>query len=472
MILALGLAQLLAQGPVEVPHLGFFVDVVAGEPVVTAVEPNGIAEKAGLRGGMVLVQETAPWPGALAYRTVEDVVASLTVPPMELVLLTVRDGTTERSITMVRMEPIPSPEFPTLPLPESEVKKLPPAQLDRYRDALHPRKIDRPLRKPSANVQLPGNLGAIAWFDPKTSKLLSVYGGGATPKSIAATLWLNVDCGESPVLGVDVAGNAPGLPVSVAAPPGPGAKEMHVARPLLLWSVKDAASACAAGTLASPPLTLTLRCKAGPVKLAPVTVPLKVTCGGAPIGVAGALLSETRPSVDPPRLVIGGPTTLSTRLSIAGLVPCPAKLTPVILDDGDRVVSRLPPVPLADGAGADELKLEIKMPVQKAGVLRVAFEASYVDGSSARSDAAAVIVETREAKESRDRAFATGGPSYELFSKKLQKTGLVCGDPKALLAWLKAQPEVASAAEIDGDVSYVLTAYPVSTIVHCHEGGY
>lgn len=471
MLTSLCLSVVLAAGPVEVPHLGFSVEVVAGAPVVRTVTPDGVAAKAGLRAGMVLVREAMPRAVELKGLSTEEVVAKLTVPPGEALRLAALEGDRSRSFMMMRTDPIPEPEFPVMPLPPEELKALTPMRMARYFVALQQFQL-RPRRTPSASLRATGNLGVVASFEKGGSRLVSVYGGGATPKFIAATLQLSADCVSSPLLGLDVAGDAPGLPFTVAPRPGSEATALEVERPLLLWRVEAAASACAAGTLASAPVTLTLRCQSGPVKVEPVTVPLKVECNGPSITVWGAMLTESMPSLDPNRLVVGGPATVAVRFTAGRLVPRPPSLTPVVLDETGRVVSRLSPLPLPAEGGEDELRTTLTVPLTKPGVLRVAFEASYPDGSTARSLEAPLIVETREAEERRAKAFATGGASHAAFRKKLEASGKGCADPKALLAWLKAQPEVQSAAEIDGDVSFVLAAFPVGNVVHCHASGY
>lgn len=389
------LALTLSAGPVAVPHFGFKVEATDGGVVVTDVDEGGVAHQR-LQVGWVLDAVQAPSTIFFNGRPVADALAAMKVEPGQWATFRVV-GHAQPFVTLRRpLEPVQT-EYP-IPLTVEEAKQLTPGQYERYRAYRAERGLPafrgegesiEPIR-----VTLVSPVAAV--FDkPKSKELVGMRGGGASDTTLNADVQVSVNCWGPRAEWVKL--NLPTMHKEIVLrPPSTVAKNawaFKVVKNLELWRLSDAVAACESGHAHAVPVDVELKCGDGKSYTQRINhLPLEVRCDGNTDAIS-SLFAQRETVVTPSTLREGreGQAKVCVRLQV--LPPKPLKLTPVLLDEKGEVAQRFPVVQLVKDELPDEVEVELALPTQQAGTLKVAFESESWQGEKTLNRPATVVVE-------------------------------------------------------------------------------
>lgn len=469
-MLTLAMLAVLA-APVSVEVLGFAVEVRGDVVVVTRVEANSAAEKAGL----VLGVEFDRAPSSPIYRFARGPLAPL--PERDL-----RDaltpswgepliiwGTLEgkrRNYVMTRTDPEPKVRFPELPLPTEKLVRLSIMETARYYAALGAWvQVRNEAQRPKA---------AALSLSATPEALLTPAGVEVTGQLAATPEWLylvdrlSFNCASSPMRRIELVGPSPVTKV-VATSSDAALRGASVPVELPLWRVKDAQAACKAGRMSLPSVVLvgTLGCEGVPDVSVELSLPLTLRCD--------AVAPTPRFHLDglhvrSPETVLVG-TRAPTQLEVwwSSMKPTPVLVTVVELDARGAVMKRLKAVSPPGRDEGDSVKVTVAIDTSKERDAQLALEVKFPDGTIDLSTAHPVRVITPERDAAELRAFQARQAALEDVMKRLRAAfPKICANPDVAVAWLREQPGVDIATNHGGhNLSFSVGGLPM--IIDCHE---
>jgi hypothetical protein len=262
---------------------------------------------------------------------------------------------------------------------------------------------------------------------------------------------------------------------------------------LYLWEVSAVKAACTRDGEArvdSVPVKLTLRCENGQEMKHTQVLALQAHCRpSAPseeavTGLTGTedrreqglmstsldKFSQKTIDPDPLELSLGREGTVEFSNVPRQTRPEIQSLRVVRLGAGDKVVQRYPPARLSDDPERSWFEPRLTLTPRSAGPLRFALEAEYPDGSRLLSKPAElqVLTAAQEAAQKAAQEARRVAPEQRMaFLDELMKRMGDSGCGQALVDWMKAQPVIQDAGNLQVNLWYRFTD-GLSGIVSCH----
>ncbi|RKH27911.1 hypothetical protein D7Y13_22555 [Corallococcus praedator] len=463
---------LLAAAPftVTVEPVGLSVRSDGDEVVVTRVVPGSPAALEGMKSRMRIERIHNPIrlfsQGPLMKLDAEDLQAALTPTWGEPLVLTVgpQGKKPGQTFTLRRTDPAPRDEFPVLPLPDAQVRRLTVNQQSRYSVRLSQFMSGQPAppRKPSLELQ---QEDTTVWVTGGQLRVMD--GGGFTGQWVHPRFILKSAC---PLVleKLEVSGPGPGVPRTLRLEPTSRRPTHEFRVDLPLWSHQDVTKACAAGrSELTASLAATLSCAQDPILKKTLPVKLALTCEQPlPPGRSDAL--ELLVNRSDRSYLVGAKAVLTLDVLLSTLFPPAASVAMVQVDTQGRVIRRFTNKPVP--ADARAVSAEVTIDTQMARTVRLAAELKFADGSTRLTAAEEVTIRTPEQLAQHRQDQQKGYVGLMEISDRLRKElKSACADPDGTVAWLQQQPEVASAANHEGhSISYMMKDSGESLSIMCH----
>ncbi|RYZ43028.1 MAG: hypothetical protein EOO71_05530 [Myxococcaceae bacterium] len=282
-----------------------------------------------------------------------------------------------------------------------------------------------------------------AWV--KKGQLQGMTGGAHTGRWIHPQLQLDSNCPDR-IEKVELSGPGPGLPRTLTLAPEDANAWKQFDFDLPLWSLQDAAKACAAGR---KELTASLRarlsCEGAPVLQKTLPVKLALTCNQPPPEDVTEKLDLLAVRGEEEFLVGAKAVVTVEVMRLDTAVPQVESATVVEVDEKGRELRRVVTLPVPEGT--EELKTEVTLDTSEARTVRLAAELKFPDGGTRRTLAREVPIITPELVAKRRREEEAGSERLHAFTARFDKDWKSpCANVPATVAWLRKQPEIESAS--------------------------
>lgn len=458
-MLALALVSLtLTAGDITFDEVGFAVARRSDQLVVSRVDAEGVAAKAGLQVDDVIESVLAPSPRSSLATLDDQQVRAYLLPTWEApVALRIKRGKASRIVQLTRPGKRTEPEFPTMPLPPEELKKLPPMQMARYMSALS---ASARANRPTAKTFISHDANPQVWVaDGRVVESVFASWTGAWVHLEASLRW---NCAGAPMRTVTLRSEKAPVPTTIVESKDEHLQGASTPISVPMWRIADLTSRCPAPTTAIPsvPVEAEVRCEGQPPVTQPLTATLEVRCDQAPN--QSAMLDALR-LFDNELTVIEQPKPLRATVWWSRAVPKPVSAVLVEVDPKGGVVgTRSKVLPWQADDAVVPFTLELKPP----RAITLALQFTFADGSTRLSSVQPMRTVTKAAFDKEMEAFSTAGGQLSDVMKRLKDP---CKDLEATVRFLEQQPEVKSVSRIDGDITYVGKAPPgLPMLIHCH----
>lgn len=456
-MLALALLSLtLNAGDLTLDEVGFAVVRTDSAVVVSRVDVDGVAAKAGLQVDDIIDSVIAPNPRSFLFKLDDQQLRAHLLPTWEApVALRIKRGQAPRLVQLNRPGKRTEPEFPTMPLPPEELKKLTPMQMSRYFAALS---ASTRANRPTAKTFISHESRPQVFL----AKRAVVEGVNAswTGAWVHLETSLRWNCAGAPMRSVTLRAEQAPVPTTIVESKDANLQGSSTPISVPLWRLADVAGRCpGGGGLPSVPVEAEIRCEGQPPVTQPLTATLEVRCDQAPN--QSTTLDALR-LFDIETLVIEQPKPLTATVWWSRAVPKPVSAVIVELGPKGVIGTRSKVLPWQ----ADDAVVPFTLALEPARSITLALQFTFADGSTRLSPPQTMRTVTKAAF---DAELAEFGKATGQLSDVMKRLKDPCKDLDATVRFLEQQPEVKSAARHDGDITYVGKAPPgLPMLIHCH----
>ncbi|MCY1043217.1 hypothetical protein OV208_18010 [Corallococcus sp. bb12-1] len=463
---------LLAAAPftVTVEPVGLSVSSNGEAVVVTKVVPGSPASREGVKPQMRLESIGGPMRffslSPLTKLGQEELQAALTPTWDEPLIFTVapQGKEPEQTFTLKRADRAPRVEFPVVPLPDEQVRRLTVMQMQRYHIRLAQVMNGEPTFPEAPSLELQQE-DTAAWVTQGQLRVMD--GGGFTGQWVHPRFVLKSACplGKGKL---EVSKAGPGRPLTLQVEHGSRRPFDDTRVDLPLWSLQDVTKACAQGRKElTASVAATLSCEEDPALKKSLPVKMALTCEQPlPVGRSGEL--ELLVNRSKYTYLVGEQARPEMEVLLSTLFPNAASVTLVQVDAQGQVIRRFATYPVPSDARG--VTMEATLDTTGVSTVRLAAELKFADGSTRLTSAEQVAISTPELETKKDQARVAGTKALMEISARLTKERKsACDDPDGSVAWLEAQPEVESASNHEGhSISYRMKGSGESLSIMCH----
>lgn len=457
-MLALALVSLtLTAGEVPFDEVGFAVVRRGDALVVSRVDAEGVAAKAGLQVDDVIDSVMAPSPRSALASLEDDQVRAYLLPTWESpVALRIKRATAPRIVQLTRPGKRNEPEFPTMPLPPEALKKLTPMQMARYMSALSSHVAKN---RPEAKTFISHQEKPQVWV--ANGAVVEGVGASWTGSWVHLETSLRWNCAGAPLRSVTLRSEQAPVPKTIVESADAHLQGSSTTISVPLWKLSDVTARCT-GSLPSVPVEAEIGCEGQPPVTQPLTATLEVRCDQAPN--QSAMLDALR-LFDIETIVIEEPKALRATIWWSRAVPKPVSAVLVEMNPKGVVVgARSKVLPWQ----ADDAVVPFTLDLKPARAITLALQFTFADGSTRLSASQSMRTVTKAAFDAELAEFSAAEGQLSDVLKRLKDP---CKDLDATVRFLEKQPEVKAVSRSGGDITYVGKAPPgLPMLIHCHPG--